>query len=128
MRIFYFFLLFSISFVSYSASIDPIRDRACPDAWIFNDKAIPVTNANTNPWGEGTEDKLQAKTHLSTATIVKTIDAVPVTSDDLVDDLLTVASECLVYRNMLVDGAKYYPPSPVVIRNVTTGFIPASIF
>jgi hypothetical protein len=46
----------------------------------------------------------------------------------LVNDSLTVASECLVYKNMLVDGDKYYPPSPPIDRNVATGFIPASVF
>lgn len=114
--------------VLLAAEVEPMRDKACPDQWSFNDKAIPVIGATSNPWGEGTDDKAIAKTHLSAASTVITVDAVPVTNDDLVNDLLTVASECLLYRNMLVNGDNYYPPSPSIERNVTTGFIPASVF
>jgi len=114
--------------VGYVAEVEPIRDRACPDAWAFTDKAIPEIRSSTDPWGEGADDKTTAKTHLSGADPVITIDADSVTNDDLVDDLLTVASECLLYRSMLVDGEKYYPPSPAVERRKEKGFIPASVF
>jgi len=114
--------------VGYVAEVEPIRDRACPDAWAFTDKTIPEIRPSTDPWGEGTDDKSIAKSHLSGADPVVTIDADAVTDDALVDDLLTVASECLLYRSMLVDGDQYYPPSPSVERNTATGFIPASVF
>jgi len=114
--------------VLFAAEVEPMRDKACPDKWSFTDKAIPVIGGTSNPWGEDTDDKAIAKTHLSVASPVITVDAVPVTNDDLVNDLLTVASECLVYRNMLVNGDNYYPPSPPIERNVVTGFIPASVF
>ncbi|MFQ3246125.1 MAG: hypothetical protein ACI9SP_002776 [Arenicella sp.] len=119
-------LLFSAS--SFAANVEPIRDAACPDKWIFTDKAIPMISSSTNPWGQETNDKDQAKTHLSNVDVVETISAFPVTNDDLVNDPLTVASECLIYKNMLVDGVQYYPPSPSVPRNRATGFIPASVF
>lgn len=114
--------------VGYAAEVEPMRDKACPDAWSFTDKPIPVISSTTNPWGEGTDDKAIAKTHLSGANPVVTVNATPVTNDDLVNDPLTVASECLVYKNMLVNGDQYYPPSPPIERNVAIGFIPASVF
>jgi hypothetical protein len=112
----------------FSAEVEPMRDKACPDAWSMTDKAIPVVRSTANPWGEGTDDKVIAKAHLSEASPVITVDALPITNDDLVNDNLTVASECLVYRNMLVNGDNYYPLSPPTERNVATGFIPASVF
>lgn len=121
-------LMLFIVQVGYVAEVEPIRDNACPDGWSLTDSVIPQIRPTTTPWGEGTEDKSIAKSHLSGSNPVITINTDPVTNDDLVDDLLTVASECLRYRNMLVDGEKYYPPSPSVERDITVGFITASVF
>lgn len=116
-----------ISGAASAATVKPFKDIACPDAWAFTDKTIPVIiSSMPDPWGVGTDDQDKAKIHLSTADVVESIDVVPVTNDDLVMDKLTVASECLVWRNLMVDGAQYYPPAGTVERKVSNGWIPAT--
>ncbi|MEM7360907.1 MAG: hypothetical protein AAF431_17585 [Pseudomonadota bacterium] len=107
----------------YTAS----KDKACPDAWALTNKTIPVIASTTDPWGVATNDKDLARTHLSSVSPIETVKMLPVTDDDLVDDLLTVASECLVYRNYELDTWDYVPPEPIT-PNTVTGWIPAAVF
>lgn len=104
--------------------------RACPDGWSATNKALPVIWPTTNPWSDpatGLEDKQIAQTHLATSRAIQTIDKDgPITSEDLVEDPLTVASECLVYRNFEVDYWDYVAP-PASTPNTETGWIPASV-
>ena len=102
------------------------KNKACPDAWAITSDVIPEVNGtNASPWGVNTSDKAIGKTHLIGAAPIQTIDAVPVTDDDLIDDLLTVASECLMYRNFEVDTFYYVAPPPTT-PNIATGWLPAT--
>lgn len=112
------------SSIAMASPFSATKNDACPDAWELTDQAIPVISASTNPWGVQTNDKDLAESHLVATQPIETIDAVPVTSDELVDDLLTVASACLVYRNFEVNSAGSTAP-PSVAPNVSTGWIPA---
>jgi len=106
------------------------KNKACPDSWGLTDKVINVVQSTDNPWGVvagGVDDKAIAKTHLSKAKPIETIDKAPITSDDLVNDPLTVASECLLYRNFEVDTWDYVLPPPAA-PNPATGWIPAVIY
>lgn len=105
------------------------KNNACPDSWSLTDKAIAVyySSSSTYPWGKGADDKSRAKSHLTSARPVKTIDKLPIINDDLVNDPLTVASECLVYRNFEADTYNYVAP-PAVTPNVATGWIPAVLY
>lgn len=123
-----YLLIILLTSSALASNVEPMRDKACPDGWSLTDTVVPVIASTSNPWGVGTDDKSIAKAHLSAADSIETIDAVPITDDDRVNDLLTVASECLAYRNMLVDNVQYNPPSPPVRRNTATGFIAASVF
>lgn len=121
-KVFLFFVIFSPCFAQTA-----VKKRACPDKWQVTTESIPVIKANTkSPWGKG-DDKPQAKKHLSKAKIINTIDKDNITADDLVGDLLTVASECLVYRNLAVDG---YGTStqPSIDPNTDYGWLPAAVF
>jgi hypothetical protein len=127
-------LLFNSSSI-FSAEVEPIRDRACPDAWSFTDRVIPVVyqdaSLNKWPWGVApSTDRPDAQAHILSVNPapIATIDGTALTSVNLQNDLLTIASECLLYRNMLVDGQQFHPPSPPLDRNAATGFIPASVF
>lgn len=108
------------------------KNKACPDAWALTDKAIPVIYPTTqdiqSPWGVApSSDKTQAQLHIDATNPIQTIDGTELTQEHDKDDLLTIASECLVYRNFEVDGAQYTAP-PVVEQNTATGWIPAAIF
>lgn len=134
MRIKFFLLLFLIKCNSaIAAEVDPIRDIACPDGWSPTDRIIPVIQSDGTvdkwPWGIApSTDSADAREHIASANPIQTSDGTDLTSIEYPDDLLTIASECLVYRNLLVDGEEYFPPSPSVRRNAATGFILASAF
>lgn len=126
-------IIFVCAFMASSVEAGPytsVKNKACPDSWALTDKVLPVVDSTSSPWGEpsnGVDDKALAKTHIGSAGPVVTIDMLPVTDDDLVNDLLTVASECLVYRNFEVDTWNYVAP-PVAAPTPATGWIPAAIF
>lgn len=106
------------------------KNKACPDVWALTDKVIPEIRSNTNPWGIASgdvDDKEIAKTHLSSARPIQTIDKLPITNVDLVDDLLTVASECLVYRNFEADTWNYVAP-PAVTPVPSNGWMTVVVF
>jgi len=123
-------LLLFINGIAMSAEPEPFRDIACPEQWGIDTKIIPVIGPNTNadPWSNDSADKRIAKNHISSIDVIDTIDAVPVTNDQRVDDLLTVASECLAFRNLVVNGDKVYPEAGIVDYRPEFGFIPASVF
>ena len=102
--------------------------ETCPNSWEISDSVVPVlTNNLINPWGQNTDDKSLANGHLSNIQPTHTIADEVVTRNDYVDDLLTVASECLVYRDMDVNEAHpaYVPPNPT---DVTRGWMSVVIF
>lgn len=124
-------LLFSLSLTSslvYAGLHSGATQRACPDGWADTSMIIPVAEPSGDPWGptNGAQDKAIAKTHLSSVRPIETIDTNPVTDDDLVNDLLTVASECLVYRNFEVDAARQAPPAPQAIDS-TVAWVPVVV-
>jgi len=102
------------------------KNIACPEEWSDTKEPIPVIMSNTQPWSSDQADKANAKNHISLRDPIVTIDALPVTDDDLIDDLLTVASECLVYRNFEADTADYV--APLSAPNYDNGWMPAGIF
>lgn len=101
------------------------KNKACPEDWESTTKVIPVISSSTDPWDDDSNtDKNTAKSHLERVKPIETLDANPVTSEALVDDLLTVASECLAYRNFEVDTAGYTEP-PASQPNTSVGWLPA---
>jgi len=132
-------LLLFVSRAAMSANVEPIRDRACPGHWEPTGSTVPVifdsTEEKRPPWGpppgvdpeawaeSATSDRDKAKAHIRSSGALITTTGSPVR-----EDLLTIASECLVYRNLLVDGSQYFPPAPPVTLNTDLGFIPASVF
>ena len=127
------------------------KDRACPGLWEPTTKVIPVIWPSTKayappPGSEGLEqiaagivaDAAAARTHIESRNVIDTIDreefyvsqgtsiTLPVGFSPA-SDLLTVASECLVYRNLEVDSNT--PSSaPNVPTNTGNGWIPAAVF
>lgn len=125
-----FSFLLSLSNVVVAGPYTVAKNRACPDSWALTDKAIPVVYSTVTPWGvpaNGVNDKAIGKTHLSGARPIQTIEKTSVTNDDLINDPLTVASECLVYRNIEVDTWNYVAP-PKVILNTSISWMPVVIF
>jgi len=102
------------------------KNVVCPEEWSDTKEPIPVIAPNLEPWAEDASDKENTKNHIASRDPIVTLDALPVNDDDLVDDLLTVASECLVYRNFAVDTADYVEPTSE--PNYDNGWMPASIF
>jgi hypothetical protein len=125
--------LFSLVFVcaqAHSGQFTDAKNKACPDAWALTDKTVPIVYSTTNPWSQSANaanDKALAKSHIAESKPLVTLPTLPVTDDDLVNDPLTVASECLVYRNFEVDTWSYVEP-PAQTPNLLTGWIPAAVF
>lgn len=110
------------------------KNQACPDSWALTNATIDPAHP-TNVWGVASgsvDDKAVAEAHLAGQSLIETVEQSPVTSDDLVNDLLTVASECLVYRNFEIDTLNYVAPAPVtpapVTPNVAMGWLPAILY
>jgi hypothetical protein len=115
----------------YAAEAGEVRNRACPEAWSSNTAIVPVISSGSvvSPWGVNHNDKTFAKDELAVGPVEVTLDAVPVTADDLVNDYLTVASHCLQYRNTVVDNeTPYHPWSPPLTANFSIGWLPAAVF
>ena len=133
----------SVSSGPYTAQMQ----NACPEGWEDTTREIPIVYPSTQiPWKQNTlpnsvgssnspafgivatgidlEDLGGVHNLLSPASIIATIS--PATQDDFVADPLTIASNCLMYRNLEVDTAGYV--APVVVENLETGWIPAAIF
>lgn len=109
----------------FASPYEQPKNIACPDAWSDTTEPIPVIIPSLEPWSDE-DDRDSAKQRLATSGPIITIDNLPVTDEDLANDLLTVASECLVYRNLMVDTSDYVPtPSK---PNYDNGWLPASIF
>ncbi|MEM7357692.1 MAG: hypothetical protein AAF431_01150 [Pseudomonadota bacterium] len=122
-----FLVILSLPGTSIAAEADGFKDRVCPDGWADRSDEIPVVGSSGIPWGSGGQDESMARANLlANDPVVETVDSVPVTIDDLVSDSLTVASECLKYRNMVVDDADYFPPAPPVVAKPENGWIPAT--
>lgn len=123
--------LLSLLLLSSGANAGPytgLKNIACPEGWESTTAVIPVISDDLNPWSDNQDDKSATQTHLGNTQPIITIDKVPsmVDSLDLVDDELTVASDCLVYRNFEVDTYNYVAP----VSNSTNeyGWMPAAIF
>ena len=126
--------------VSQAHATEPerFRDIACPGEWSVDSDVIPIITDSLQPWGKHngepvTESKIEADKAISleniaSTSVISTIDELPVTVQKMNDDLLTVASECLVFKNMVVDGEQYYPPAGPVEYRPEVGFIAASAF
>ncbi len=125
-----YLLLVGIVFAeSAIADYDQLRNSACPDGWQMHQQAVPDLNsANLNPWGVNTSDRAIALSFFgsSVSDDSPTVDAQPASAAAKVDDLLTVASECLLYRSHIVKGDTYMPPVPPVEYNPSMGWIPAT--
>lgn len=119
--------LFVIASNASSGPFEAQMKRVCPDDWQLTTKEVPVITSSLNPWG-GADDKNTVKEHLSRTELIKTLDKEVITSDDLVNDLLTVASECLVYRNFEVDGHGPFIPPEEREPVEGLGWLPAAIF
>jgi len=110
------------------------KDNACPDSWQLTTVAIPVISkslgaTSSYPYKAGTNntDKSKVLTHLNAANPIVTIDGTELTELKIEDDLLTIASECLRYRNL--EAGTYDYVAPVAgPPNVATGWVPAAIF
>jgi len=124
--------LMLVTSVVWAGQYTTTKNKACPDAWALTDKAIPViypsTEESKSPWGVApSTDKAQAQSHIDAVNPVQTIDGTELTQEHDRDDLLTIASECLVLRNFEVDGPQSAVPT-VVEQNTATGWVPAAIF
>lgn len=88
-------------------------------------RGLFLTTVEQTKWSTALADRatdMQAvKNHLQRAQASKTID--PAELDDLVFDELTVASECIRYRNMMTDTAGYVAPASN--PNYSYGWLPA---
>jgi len=106
---------FSVSAGPYTKSII----SACPQSSQIEE--------SREYWEVGTDDKSAAEEHLGWAKPIKTIDKSPssITAKDYVNDPLTVASECLLYRSLAVDTAAHVDSQDDVPPNLTTGWMPA---
>ncbi|MEM7357695.1 MAG: hypothetical protein AAF431_01165 [Pseudomonadota bacterium] len=123
-RITLFVTLSSIVSAAAAGPYTSKMNKACPNAWTLTDKPVPEVDPASNYWAVGGDDKSEGRDHIDEADVIVTIDDVPVTTDELIDDNLTVASECLVYRNLEYQTYDYATP-PSVPANVTTGWMPA---
>ena len=100
---------------------------ACPQAWEDTTKSIEVIYPSNDPWrlsDNKLADQASVKSTLAPSDVLATID--PATQNDLVNDPLTIASNCLMYRNFEVDTVNEKEP-PAVPVNLQTGWIPAAI-
>jgi len=122
-------VLFSVNAPAFAAPPETFIDIACPEEWELSGNVVPVVPVvptDSDPW-QDENDKNKARAHVGSADLVDTLDALPpVGKDDRVNDLLTVASECLVFKNLLVDGEQYYPQPGSVTRAKSNGWIPAA--
>jgi len=134
------FILAGFSGVAVSGPYTALKDNACPKGWEDTKGIVPVIPTAEDPWGVISEDqseeelaaasaadKALALEHITPRAEVQTIDGVPITPQDKVDDLLTVASECLVYRNLEVDTVDYVAPVAVAL-DTSLGWLPAAIY
>ncbi len=123
----YLFGVITLLLLSQSVYSDytPQVQVACPEAWEDTTKEIPVVWQNTDPWAGNATDKAAAQSYIANAKVIETID--PATTEALLSDALTIASECLKYRNFMVDTATG-TTTPNVPLNTATGWIPAAIF
>ena len=120
--------LFAIHGLSYAGPYTAQKNRACPEGWEDTKVTVPVISDASAPWGdESSGDKAAGLTHITPRAQVNTIDDLPVTPQDKVDDPLTVASECLVFRNMEVDASGHVASAPVT-ADPSLGWIPAAIY
>lgn len=119
--------LFAFIPLAISGPYTSQKNVACPKVWEDVDSVIPILPAEEVWDSESSEDKAQALAHITPRAEPNTIDAVPVSAQDKVDDPLTLASECLVYRNLEVDTVDYVEVtnSPV---DTSLGWLPAAIF
>lgn len=123
------------------------KDKACPELWEATTKVVPVVWPNTQAYApppntEGEDqilagkaaDEQAARTHIASRNVINTLSDTLVVSGGHVitspspgDDLLSIASECLVYRNLEVDsnapGSAADGPT-----NTENGWIPAVVF
>lgn len=85
-----------------------LKDRVCPDGWGASTVEIDLGSPSEPvavPWVSN-GDKSDAKDRLRNFEGVHSLDKLWVSPNDLVNDPLTVASECLKYRNLIADGVK----------------------
>lgn len=103
--------------------------EACPNQWEMTEEAVPIVNSQYTLWpggsDSGNDDRENVRANLSTSETIVTI--APATEEDLVDDPLTVASNCLKYRNYEVDYAVHEGFAPPYV-DLTKGWIPAAAF
>ena len=130
------FIGFALTQPSVAGPYTTTKDRACPDSWQITTTAIPVVWKSTGhsatssyPYAVGSTsgDKTNVHSHINAANPIETIDGTPLTQIENQEDLLTIASECLTYRNYEVDTHDFVSP-PAVAPNIATGWIPAAIF
>lgn len=126
-------LISSLALAIFASNVDAgpytaAKNNACPKAWEDSKAVIPVIPTSRETWDASVAaDKTAGLAHITNRAQLETIDAVPVTPQNKVDDQLTVASECLVYRNFEVDTADYVAP-PSVAPNNSLGWLPAAIY
>ena len=118
--------------LSSAGTYTATKNKACPDAWAATDSSIPIvyktTEENRPPWGVApSTDKVDAQTHISSSHALVTTDGTNLTESNFEDDLLTIASECLMYRNFEADSWNYVAPEPTQL-NTASGWMPAVIF
>jgi len=133
-------IFFAVFSKAYAGPYTAKMQKACPDGWQNTKRTVPVVSTSaweqneTGPWNKDAlvTDKTQAKTNLQNTDVIKTIDTdYGQKPDKLIDyliaDPLTVASECLKYRNFTVDTMDYVAP-PDVPHNPNAGWVPAVMF
>lgn len=125
-----FFLMGALALIGIGAAqagpYTAAKNNACPEGWEDTGKAIPVIGVPNTPWKDAA-DESAGLTHITPRASLQTIDALPVTPAHKAADALTVASECLVYRNFEVDTAGYVAPAPTE-PNSALGWLPAAIY
>ena len=128
--------LLAVTNVCLAGPYTAAKNNACPDSWQITTTAIPVVYKSTGhsttssyPYqsGSASTDKSTVHSHLDSAKAIETIDGTQLTQLNQEDDLLTIASECLKYRNFAADTSDFVTPAALE-PNVVTGWIPAAIF
>lgn len=139
--------LLALPVMANSGSYTAQMKNACPGGWEETSSILPIVLSDTQiPWrkleppvsdtgfsrslliaplGIDPADINAVYNSLTPAAIIATIS--PATQQDLAGDPLTIASNCLLYRNFELDTATYVAPRAVA-ENLKTGWIPAAIF
>jgi len=132
-------VLLAVPMISWAGPHTAAKNKACPGHWEPTNSTVPVifnsTEEKRPPWGAppGTDpdewadsansDRNKAKAHIDASGALVTTD--PTFSQDI--DLLTVASECLMFRNFEVGASQNSPTEPTPI-NTENGWMRAVIF